>query len=206
MSYTPLSYISFSFFRSVFLASYPVFPFLRSFLFFLSRLSLSFSLVYLPARVYESFPLLESPICSLSSCLYLHLCLRSCSTSLVTSRLPTLLESIPLFLSLLSSYLSFFLSFFGRFSQLSLFSSLTPYTSRYGATTVPSVFFLPSINRIYLPVSASWPFFPLSVFCPLLVFKLSFFLFPQRSSLVRISHSSKEPCNLSRSLALAYAW
>lgn len=43
MSYTPLSYLSFSFFRSVFLASYPVFPFLPSFLFFLPRLSLSLS-------------------------------------------------------------------------------------------------------------------------------------------------------------------
>lgn len=192
--------LSFALFFSLLIQSFLSFGLSFSYL-----VSLSFSFLYLPARVYESFPLLESPICSLSSCLYLHLRLRSCSTSLVTSRLPTLLESIPLFLSLLSSYLSFFRSLADSRNCPS--SRLWPrILTRYGATTVPSVFFLLSINRIYLPVSASWPFFPLLILCPLLIFKLSFFLFPQRSSLVRISHSSKEPCNLSRSLTLAYAW
>lgn len=138
-------FLSLCFSRFLSSLSFPsIFPFLS-----ISSLSLSFSLVYLPARVYESFPLLESPICSLSSCLYLHLCLRSCSTSLVTSRLPTLLESIPLFLSLLSSYLSFFLSFFGRFSQLSLFSSLTPYTCEIRRDN-SAVCLLPSQHKPHL--------------------------------------------------------
>lgn len=120
--------LSFALFFSLLIQSFLSFH--LSFSFYLVSLSLSLLFPCIPARARVwilsslgisyllSFFLSLSP--SLSSC--------SCSTSLVTSRLPTLLESIPLFLSLLSSYLSFFLSFFGRFSQLSLFSSLTPYT------------------------------------------------------------------------------
>lgn len=190
--------LSFALFFSLLIQSFLSFGLSFSYL-----VSLSFSFLYLPARMYESFPLLESPICSLSSCLYLHLCLHSCSTSLVTSRLPTLLESIPLFLFFLSSYLSFFRSLADSRNCPS--SRLWPrILAWYGATTVPSVFFLLSINRIYLPVSASWPFFPLLILYLLLIFKLSFFLFLQRSSLV--FPTPRKNCVMSRALSHSFTF
>lgn len=125
MSYTPLSYLSFSFFRSVFLASYPVFPFLRSFL-FLSRLSLLFFSIPARARV----RILSSLGISYLFSFFLSL---SPSPSSFVFHLPCnfpFADPLRIYPSLFIPplFLSFFLSFFGRFSQLSLFSSLTPYT------------------------------------------------------------------------------
>lgn len=90
--------------------------------------TLSLSFTRRRARAYESFPLLESPIYPLSLCLCLSLSLPLPPSSfvlLLPFNLPSALF-LSLFIFLL--FLSFFLSFFGRFSQLSLFSSLTPYT------------------------------------------------------------------------------
>lgn len=125
MSYTPLSYLSFSFFRSVFLASYPVFPFLQSFL-FLSCFSLLFSSIPARARV----RILSSLGISYLFSFFLSL---SPSLSSFVFHLPCnfpFADPLRIYPSLFipSLFLSFFLSFFGRFSQLSLFSSLTPYT------------------------------------------------------------------------------